>query len=71
MTNPIDRSKNSNRQAVPRKLVSAAEVASTFNVHPKTVARWAQAGKISHVRTLGGHRRYDANEIDKIINPNG
>ncbi len=27
-------------------------------VHPKTVSRWAKEGKLPHLRTLGGHRRY-------------
>lgn len=71
MTNPIDRGSNSNRQATPRKLISATEVASTFSVHPGTVVRWAKEGKISHIKTLGGHRRYDADEIHKMVNPNG
>ena len=29
-----------------------------FRVNPKTVTRWARAGKISAIRTLGGHRRF-------------
>ena len=27
-------------------------------VSPKTVARWAAAGKLPYTRTLGGHRRF-------------
>jgi excisionase family DNA binding protein len=34
-----------------------------FRVNPKTVTRWAKAGKISAIRTLGGHRRFRASEI--------
>jgi len=36
-------------------------------VNPKTVTRWARAGKITAIRTLGGHRRFDAQEIRTIL----
>ena len=42
----------------PEPLLTPAEVASMFRVDPKTVTRWAKAGKLSAIRTLGGHRRY-------------
>lgn len=35
-----------------------------FRVNPKTVARWARSGKMSAVRTLGGHRRFRAAEVN-------
>jgi excisionase family DNA binding protein len=38
-----------------------------FRVDPKTVTRWARAGKISAVRTLGGHRRFRASEIRRVL----
>lgn len=45
------------------ELLTPAEVAAMFRVNPKTVTRWARAGKISAIRTLGGHRRFKASEI--------
>lgn len=44
-------------------LLTPGEVATLFRVDPKTVTRWAQAGKITAIRTLGGHRRYKESEI--------
>jgi len=44
-------------------LLTPNEVAAIFRVNPKTVTRWAQSGKISAIRTLGGHRRFSASEI--------
>ena len=44
-------------------LLSPAEVASLFRVDPKTVTRWAKAGKLTSIRTLGGHRRYRESEV--------
>jgi excisionase family DNA binding protein len=41
-----------------RDLLTPAEVACIFSVDPKTVTRWAQAGKLASIRTLGGHRRF-------------
>jgi excisionase family DNA binding protein len=34
-----------------------------FRVNPKTVTRWARAGRINAIRTLGGHRRFRAAEV--------
>ena len=49
------------------ELLTPAEVAALFRVDPKTVARWAKAGKISSIRTLGGHRRFDRNEVMALL----
>jgi excisionase family DNA binding protein len=49
------------------ELLTPAEVAVMFRVNPKTVTRWARAGKISAVRTLGGHRRFHAIEIRRFL----
>jgi excisionase family DNA binding protein len=48
-------------------LLTPAEVAAAFRVDPKTVTRWAKSGKLSSIRTLGGHRRYLEAEIRAII----
>lgn len=42
-----------------------------FHVSPKTVARWATAGRISAVRTLGGHRRYRESEALALLKEPG
>ena len=49
------------------ELLTPSEVAAMFRVNPKTVTRWARAGKISAIRTLGGHRRFRAAEIRKFL----
>ena len=48
-------------------LLTPSEVAAMFRVNPKTVTRWARAGKISAIRTLGGHRRFRASEIRRFL----
>ena len=48
-------------------LLTPAEVASLFRVDPKTVTRWAKAGKLTSIRTLGGHRRYKESEVKALL----
>jgi excisionase family DNA binding protein len=48
-------------------LLTPAEVASLFRVDPKTVNRWAKAGRIRSIRTLGGHRRYRESEVRALL----
>jgi len=39
-----------------------------FRVDPKTVTRWAKAGRLPSIRTLGGHRRYSEAEVLSLLN---
>jgi excisionase family DNA binding protein len=48
-------------------LLTPAEVATLFRVDPKTVTRWAKAGKLTSIRTLGGHRRYPETEVRALL----
>ena len=48
-------------------LLTPAEVAAMFRVDPKTVTRWAKAGKLASIRTLGGHRRYRETEVRALL----
>jgi excisionase family DNA binding protein len=48
-------------------LLTPSEVATLFRVDPKTVTRWAKAGKLSSIRTLGGHRRYRESEVLELL----
>lgn len=48
-------------------LLTPAEVAAMFRVDPKTVTRWAIAGKLTTIRTLGGHRRYREAEVRYLL----
>lgn len=47
--------------------LTCGEVGDLFNVDPKTVARWANAGKIGSFKTLGGHRRFEVDEVRRIM----
>jgi excisionase family DNA binding protein len=52
-------------------LMTPAEVAAAFRVDVKTVTRWAKAGKLRSIRTLGGHRRYREAEVRSLLGDSG
>jgi len=51
----------------PERLLTPAEVAALFRVVTKTVTRWQTSGKLTAVRTLGGHRRYRESEVRALL----
>lgn len=51
----------------PEPLLTPAEVAALFRVDPKTVTRWAKMGRLSALKTLGGHRRYREAEVRALL----
>ena len=53
------------------RLLTPSEVAQLFRVDPKTVTRWAAAGRISSIRTPGGHRRFREVEVRALLGSSG
>ncbi len=51
----------------PERLLTPGEVAAMFRVDPKTVTRWASAGRIGSIRTPGGHRRFRESEVRSLL----
>ncbi|GAB3294056.1 BldC family transcriptional regulator [Parasphingorhabdus pacifica] len=49
------------------QLLTPGEVAALFRVDPKTVTRWATAGRIGSIRTPGGHRRFREAEVRTLL----
>ena len=49
------------------RLLTPGEVALLFRVDPKTVTRWASAGRIGSIRTPGGHRRFREAEVRDLL----
>ncbi len=54
-------------EASPSRLLTPGEVAALFRVDPKTVTRWAAAGRIGSIRTPGGHRRFRESEVRALL----
>ncbi len=50
-------------RATDVELLTPGAVAAVLFVDPKTVTRWARAGKIDSIRTPGGHRRYRRSDV--------
>ncbi len=50
-------------------LMTPGEVADACRVDPKTVTRWAKAGKLISVRSPGGggHRRYLRDQVQALL----
>lgn len=51
-------------------LLRPEEVAELFGVDARTIARWADEGKLCSVRTLGGHRRFRKSEVERLLDEN-
>ena len=54
-------------ESLDTRLMTPAEVAAVFRVDVKTVTRWANAGKLTSIRTLGGHRRFRESEVMALM----
>jgi len=48
---------------IPERMLTAAEVGALFGVAPRTITKWARLGKFPALVTLGGHRRFDPDEV--------
>jgi excisionase family DNA binding protein len=47
--------------------LTPGQVAELFRVDPKTVTRWGAAGKLSSIRTPGGHRRFRKSDVQTLF----
>jgi excisionase family DNA binding protein len=43
------------------------EAARRLGIHPHTLRAWADKGLVPVVRTLTGYRRFDPEDIDRVI----
>lgn len=50
--------------------LTPGEVAALFRVDPKTVSRWAKAGRLTRTRTPGGHGRYRQSDVARLMREN-
>lgn len=52
--------------AEDERFITTGDAARLLRVSPKTVARWAKEGRLPHIVTLGGHRRFPAAAIEDL-----
>jgi excisionase family DNA binding protein len=51
----------------PDDLLRPREVADIFGVRTSTIARWARDGRLTPLRTPGGHRRYSRARVRDVL----
>jgi excisionase family DNA binding protein len=51
----------------PPQLLAPGQVAALFEVTPKTISRWEEAGILPGERTQGGHRRFPAPAVYELL----
>lgn len=44
-----------------------SEVEKTYRISKTTLHRWVKNGNLTDYRTVGGHRRYDSEEIEALL----
>ena len=49
------------------RYLTSGESARLLNVSPKTVNRWAARGLLPCVVTMGGHRRFRLDDVEKAL----
>lgn len=49
-----------------QRLLTITEAAALLGVNQKTLRRWADGGRVPHVRTLGGQRRFETVVIARL-----
>ncbi len=54
------------RVVSPNELLELAEAARLLGIHPSTLRRWADAGKITHEKTVNGRRRFRRQVLEQV-----
>ena len=67
MTPVPTRPKGGESMPASQTWLRTSQAAARLHVTAKTVTRWASEGRLEHRRTLGGHRRYDPELIDALV----
>lgn len=49
------------------ELLSPTDAAELIGVNPRTLKRWAAAGKVRHVRLPSGRFRFPADVVDEVL----
>ena len=50
-----------------RKSITTAQAADRLGVSPQTIQKWVDAGHLPAWKTMGGHRRLDADAVDRMV----
>lgn len=50
-----------------KRWLSLQAAADMLGVHTSTLRRWAEEGLVTHTVTIGGHRRFDVQELERFL----
>lgn len=50
-----------------RKTITTAQAAERLGVSPQTIQKWVDAGHLPAWKTMGGHRRLDAEAVERMV----
>ena len=50
-------------------LLTPSEAAELLSVSPTTIRLWARNGRLTSVKTPGGHRRFNKDEVMTLLTP--
>lgn len=64
---PVDAEPDPDGNILLEPMLTPAQVAKMLRVNPKTVTRWAAAGKLASIRTPGGHRRFRESAVRALL----
>jgi putative resolvase len=53
-------------KVVPDDMLTVGQAGKMLGVCPATVRLWEKAGRLSSVRTAGGHRRYRREDVEQL-----
>lgn len=59
-------SSEAERRPLDDAYITTGQAARMLRVSPKTVSRWAKDGRVPHIVTLGGHRRFPLRAIEEL-----
>ena len=48
-------------------LLNIRQAAEYLNLSQSTLRKWERLGKINPLKTAGGHRRYQIEDLDKLV----
>ncbi|HKG22868.1 MAG TPA: helix-turn-helix domain-containing protein, partial [Blastocatellia bacterium] len=54
-----------------KRSYSTTDLAKMWNVSGSTIKRWADAGLLKCHKTVGGHRKFDIDEVSRFQNRSG
>jgi excisionase family DNA binding protein len=63
---PVKKALAATPETVETHFLTRSEVSRLLGVSPNTVTRWAREGRLPCQVTLGGHHRFDRDQVEQL-----